>query len=78
MYFAFRLENAAIMLMLATLVVIAVLLIRRFTTGGELGGSTASRLFTTGFLAFLWLIYIVMNILLAYQFIRFDFFDIFG
>ena len=74
LYISFRLDNATITLMLATLVVTAVLLIRRFTTGGELGGSTASRLFTAGFLTLLWLIYIFVNIALTYEVIVFDFF----
>lgn len=43
-----------------------VLLIRRFTVGGELGGGKVGRWFSLILLCSLWLIYIVMSILQAY------------
>lgn len=43
------------------------LLIRRWKVGGELGGSSGGRLGSASFLCFLWLVYITMSILQAYE-----------
>ena len=45
---------------------ILLLAVRRFVVGGELGGSTAGRAASAGFLVILWLFYIVMCIIQAY------------
>jgi solute carrier family 8 (sodium/calcium exchanger) len=46
---------------------VLVLLIRRCVVGGELGGSAQGRLFSCGFLCFLWFIYVVASILQTYK-----------
>lgn len=49
------------------IICIIILLIRRKKVGGELGGSQQGRVFSATILVFLWLLYIFMSILQAYN-----------
>jgi hypothetical protein len=51
-------------------IAIAILLIRRCTVKGELGGPTVSRTISAICLASLWVIYIVINVLAQYGIIK--------
>lgn len=46
---------------------VACLLVRRAVVGGELGGGKNGRMLSLCFLCFLWLVYITMSILQAYE-----------
>ena len=52
---------------IVAIVCIIILLIRRKLVGGELGGSQNGRMFSAALLTSLWLLYIFMSILQAYN-----------
>ncbi|KPJ16791.1 Sodium/calcium exchanger 1 [Papilio machaon] len=54
----------------AALVVLVLLLRRRRSVGGELGGPRALKLLTSGFFFSLWLLYLLMSGLEAYDVIK--------
>lgn len=58
---------SVVVFIIAALLCIAVLLVRRKVLGGELGGSPLGRWGTFGFFVFLWVFYIVMSVLQAYK-----------
>lgn len=58
--------SVVVFIICAVLCVIC-LLVRRWKVGGELGGGSAGRIGSATFLCFLWLVYILMSILQAYE-----------
>jgi len=61
------LDFSVILFLSTSLICFAVLVIRRFAIGGELGGPKSSAYASAGFLVFLWLIYVVMSSLVTYK-----------
>jgi len=64
-----NLSQAVILFVSVGCVCLLILLIRRFTVGGELGGKKVTAWLTAAFLAFLWVSFIVIVILIVYEII---------
>ena len=58
---------SVVVFIVCALLCVILLLARRKIVGGELGGGTTGRYGSAFFLVFLWIVYIVMSILQAYE-----------
>jgi solute carrier family 8 (sodium/calcium exchanger) len=58
---------SVVVFIICAVLCVILLLVRRKMIGGELGGGTAGRYGSAFFLVFLWIVYIVMSILQAYE-----------
>ena len=58
---------SVVVFIICAVMCIITLLIRRWKVGGELGGTKNGRTMSLIFLASLWLLYIIMSVLQAYE-----------
>ena len=58
---------SVVVFIIVAITCVIILLLRRKIVGGELGGSQTGRIVSCAFLCFLWLIYVIMSTLQAYD-----------